>query len=168
VPIIPLIVIALLVLVRRWLQQKVAWGKVTHPDRLFSFEYPGTWTGVVESAGIQIASPDEHARVTAVAFTDDANRPLSERAAMRFSVTAIPLSANALSPARQQQGHGWKGLIYEDEGATREAGDMVHETTLCAEAGKLFVVLCVSVRADVQIDHKDAVAHILKSLRLNA
>jgi hypothetical protein len=168
VPIIPLIVIAIFVLLRHWLQQKAAWGKVTHPDKLYSFEYPGTWAGVIESEGIRIASPDDTARVTAVAFTDEANRPLSERAAMRFSVTTIPVTAQALTPARQEQGMGWKGLIYEDKGAARETGEVVHETTLCAESGKLFVIVCVSVSADVHADHKDAIAHILGSVRLNA
>jgi hypothetical protein len=168
VPIIPLIVIAIIVLLRHWLQQKTAWSTVTHPERLYSFEYPGTWAGVIESEGIRIASRDDQARVTAVAFTDEANRPLSERAAMRFTVTTIPVTANALTPAREEQGRGWKGLIYEDEGPARDTGHVRHETTLCAESGKLFVIVCVSVGAEVHADHKDAIAHILGSLRLNA
>jgi len=124
------------------------------------------WSGAIAPDGIQLASPDNRARVTAVAFTDDSGSLLSERAAMRFGVTTISAAAASLMPARELDGPCWKGVIFEDEGPTRDTGIVVHETTLCAEAGAVFVVVCISVAADAYADHKDAVEHVFRSLRL--
>jgi hypothetical protein len=162
VPFIPLLAIGLIVLFQRWLRRRTEWATIEHPDGLFSFRYPGSWSGVIRPDRISLGEPDDSARVFALAFLADGGS-LSEFAATRFAAATHA----ALGEPREFNGEGWRGLFQESEGPlSADDSQPVRQAILCASAGDLFVTLTLMAYREIYVQNQARYQAIFESLRL--